>query len=180
MQDAATRSSWKASPMPAQRTSLSLEMTFSRSEMQQIAAGCVPEQMEDKWFIFYEPPWLYLHRSWTGFCIYQVRIEPDSDRYRVAEAMANRDASQHHGQSAEQDALLLSILLYNQVGRDSGELWNRYTDRCGPKGRLSDGSKPPSLPTWLVLFLFTLLFIVAGIGLAKVAFLVQFIWSLRR
>jgi len=29
--------------------------------------------MEDKWFIFLEDDWLYLHRSWTGTCVYKVQ-----------------------------------------------------------------------------------------------------------
>jgi hypothetical protein len=29
-------------------------------------AGFVPREMEDKWFVFSEEPWLFVHRSCTG------------------------------------------------------------------------------------------------------------------
>jgi len=32
--------------------------------------GLVPEEIEDKWFIYWEDDTLFFHRSWTGNCIY--------------------------------------------------------------------------------------------------------------
>jgi hypothetical protein len=72
----AKREDWKTEPFPEATVNLALERIYSTAEFAQIAQGCVPQQMEDKWFIFYEAPWLFLHRSWTGYCIYQVRFEP--------------------------------------------------------------------------------------------------------
>ncbi len=112
--------------MPAQRAALALDLAFDETEFQKLAAGSVPEAMEDKWFICFEHPWLYLHRSWTGFCVYQVRFESDGERHRVAEVIANRNSEQYREQGDAQDALLLTILLFNRVGRESEPLWQKY------------------------------------------------------
>ena len=112
--------------MPAQRASLLLELTFDNVEFEKLAAGSVPKEMEDKWFSYFERPWLYLHRSWTGFCVYQVRFDADGGSNRVAEVAVNRNRDQYRGLSDEQDALLLKILLYQRVGRDCKALWQQY------------------------------------------------------
>ena len=51
----------------------------------------IPESFDERWFAFYEDGWLYLHRSWTGCCVFQLRIEQEADGYVVREALFNRD-----------------------------------------------------------------------------------------
>src|SRR5262249_61512865 len=65
----ATRSDWKTQPMPAENERIALERDYSIEEFDRLRAGLVPQEMEDRWFIYFEDPWLFLHRSWTGFCI---------------------------------------------------------------------------------------------------------------
>ena len=42
------------------------EMILSREEMQELAEGYRPIDMNDKWVAFMESDRLFLHRSWTG------------------------------------------------------------------------------------------------------------------
>ena len=61
-----------ASPM---RTPVAIpppNMLISREEMQAIAMGYAPMDMNDKWLAFMEGDCLFLHRSWTGHGIYEV------------------------------------------------------------------------------------------------------------
>jgi hypothetical protein len=81
--------------------------------------------MEDKWFIYWQNDWLSFHRSWTGVCQYQVRVERNGAQYRVAEAWANRDPEQSlvtdESQDADRDferALLLFLIDRLLLGRD--------------------------------------------------------------
>ncbi|MDY7080266.1 MAG: hypothetical protein SXV54_25570 [Chloroflexota bacterium] len=97
--------------MPASKTRLELDRTFSAEEYQRISMGLTPEQMEDKWFIYLKDNWLHLHRSWTGVCIYQLRLEPIGNDHRIAEAWGNRDPDQYRGADDEYDALLLAFLI---------------------------------------------------------------------
>ena len=70
----ATRESWKILPLPEKRVEIPFERTFTADEYQELARGVIPQEMEDKWFIFCENDVLYFHRSWTGYCILQVPL----------------------------------------------------------------------------------------------------------
>ncbi|MEH2359184.1 hypothetical protein [Nostoc sp.] len=114
----AKRNDWKTEPMPSAFTNITVEKPYSQEEFDRIAAGVIPEQMEDKWFIFYEAPWLYLHRSWTGFCIFKVRFEVVGESLKIAEVYVNRDPTQQLNTDDERDASLLGILLDSRAKRD--------------------------------------------------------------
>ena len=75
-----------------------------------IRRGVIPEMMEDKWFIFLEEDVLYFHRSWTGFCIYQVRMKKEGAEYRVVEALVNRNPSEF---STTDDKYIVDLLCTN-------------------------------------------------------------------
>jgi 8-oxo-dGTP diphosphatase len=124
---AATRDNWMTTPLPAARAAISIDRTYTAVEFERLKEGHVPQQMEDKWFTFYEVPWLYLHRSWTGFCVYQVRFEPVAVGARVAEVLVSRDADQYRGSDSTLDALLLGLLLDQYAGRDTKAGWEKYT-----------------------------------------------------
>ena len=114
----AKRNDWKTEPMPSVSKNIMLEKVYSQEEFDRIAAGVIPEQMEDKWFIFYEAPWLYLHRSWTGFCIFKVRFEVVAENVKIAEVQVNRDPAQYSNTDDERDASMLGILLDSRSERD--------------------------------------------------------------
>ena len=37
---------------------------------------------------------MHIHRSWTGFCIFEVELAPSGEGYEVKAAWANRDPEQ--------------------------------------------------------------------------------------
>jgi hypothetical protein len=123
---AATRDDWKTTPLPAARASITLDRTYSADEFARIKQGNVPQEMEEKWFAFYEEPWLYLHRSWTGYGIYQVRFEPADGGGRVAGVLVSRDPEQYRSTDGISDALLLAVLLDRYAGRDTTAAWEQY------------------------------------------------------
>ncbi len=107
----ATRESWKNEPLPDRRASLSVRRVYSAAEYARIARGFIPQQMEDKWFIFLEGDRLYLHRSWTGLALFEVRFEPHGGDYVLAEAWVNRDPDQYKSTDDDFDAALLLFLI---------------------------------------------------------------------
>ncbi|HXV81623.1 MAG TPA: hypothetical protein VEG60_17220 [Candidatus Binatia bacterium] len=98
-------------PMSESRKRLPVEREFSREEYEQISLGVIPQGMDDRWFVFLEEDWLYFHRSWTGICIYQFRLEKRRDRYVIAEAWVNRDSDQYGRTDDDYDANLLRRLV---------------------------------------------------------------------
>ncbi|MEH1793593.1 hypothetical protein [Nostoc sp.] len=122
----AKRDDWKTEPMPSASTKIALEKLYSQEEFDRITAGVIPEQMEDKWFIFYEAPWIYLHRSWTGFCIFKVRFEVVGDSVKIAEVQVNRDPAEYSNTDDKRNASMLLILLNSLSGRDVRNEMLRY------------------------------------------------------
>jgi hypothetical protein len=110
--EASTRTSWKnIHPMPQRQTQLAFLHQYSATEAARLRFGLVPAQMEDKWFIFVEGEWLYLYRSWSGFCMFRARLEPAGDGMRVAEAWVNREPEQYSGTDDVYDVALLGFLI---------------------------------------------------------------------
>jgi hypothetical protein len=67
--------------------------------------------MEDRWHVFFNDPWLTFVRSWTGFCVYKVRLEKHDAEYRITEVWVNRDHRQYGVTDALEDAERLSFLI---------------------------------------------------------------------
>jgi hypothetical protein len=107
----ATGSSWQTKEMPEKRSLLEFKQHFSRAQFERLSLGKVPECMEDKWFIFFEEPCLFFHRSWTGDCIFQLRLRSDEHGYIVAEAWVNRNSQQFNSGGPASEIQLLSKLV---------------------------------------------------------------------
>jgi hypothetical protein len=111
----ARREDWKTEPLPDQHVTLLVEKTYTAQEMSLIRLGVIPEEMEDKWFIFYEDDTLHCHRSWTGNCIYQAQFVEHDDVFVCTQVRANRDQDQYRAPDDEDDVKsflrLVSIFL---------------------------------------------------------------------
>lgn len=105
----ARQSDWKTEPLPAKRAVIPLDRRFSLEDMTIARRGVIPEQMEDKWFIYWSADELYFHRSWTGHCVYVVKFEAEQTGFRMIEALANRDHQQYQGTSDAQDKAMISL-----------------------------------------------------------------------
>ena len=97
--------------MPEKRTTIPLNRRFSSEEIKRIRKGLIPQQQEDKWFIYWDNDRLFFHRSWTGFCVYIVQFESTGDIWRMVGAEVNRDPTQYSETSDEIDTELVSYLI---------------------------------------------------------------------
>ena len=80
--------------------------------------------MEDKWFEYFENNILYIHRSWTGICIYKVRFSTDR---RIEEVVVNRDSEQYRETNIERDKVQVMMRINSMCGRTgNGELMLKY------------------------------------------------------
>jgi hypothetical protein len=67
--------------------------------------------MEDKWFIYFEEPHVFLHRSWTGRPVYRVTLTASDNGASVAEALCVPEVLEKSGPAYE--AELLDFLVSN-------------------------------------------------------------------
>jgi len=107
----ATRDSWKILPLPTARADLALTESFTPEEFERMKRGLIPQQMEDKWFIYFEEPWLYFHRSWTGVCIYAIRFESSATGASAVESWVSRDSTQNRETRTDYDRLVSKFLM---------------------------------------------------------------------
>lgn len=100
-------------PMPKSREKIPLRRVFSAKEFALVRKGFVPLSMDDKWFIFFDPATseLRMHRSWTGYCAYLLKLREDGDGCKISEAWANRDLEQHKSASTKHDVEVASWLI---------------------------------------------------------------------
>jgi len=122
---------------------------MSVPEMQRVRRGLVPEQMEDKWFIYWKDDAVYFHRSWTGFCIYIVRFVEDGTAWNMFEVLVNRDAEQHAEVNEESDAEMVNylvdvLLLHQDAAFPSGDASDETSAlvNWGQVGRAMLGQHP--------------------------------------
>ena len=136
----AEKDSWHSKPMPEQQTNLELNVQFTKSDMEKIKLGFIPQEMEEKWFIYYadNEDKLYLYRSWTGICVYIVKFEKVGDSYAAISAVVNRDPEQYKCTDDENDkklcmSIIGSVLLgqYGFVGNPL-ESWSLLGRQCLP------------------------------------------------
>lgn len=107
---------WKTLEIPTQFETFFLERTLTKKDLAYIKEGHRPEEMEDKWFMYCENNKLFIHRSWTGYCIYIVEL---SDNGKL-KTIVNRDPQQYKETDIEQDKLQLNILI-NRLVKQNGE-----------------------------------------------------------
>jgi hypothetical protein len=110
----ATKDSWKREAFTVGRP-IPYQGTFSRQEFEKIREGLIPKVMEDKWFIYFEEPYLFLHRSWTGKPVYRVTLAASDNGAAVAEALCVSDVLEEVGPAYK--AELLDFLISNLLLR---------------------------------------------------------------
>lgn len=124
----AKKADWKTCEMPNETASFRLDINMTEDEYSILQNGHVPQEMEDKWFAYFENDTLFVHRSWTGVCIYRIRF---SKNRKTADVTVNRDSAQYAETNLEKDKLQAMIRIYSLVNRpDIGVLMKEYIKLC--------------------------------------------------
>ena len=108
MEEKVKKQDWKNLPMPEERTSFQLEGAFTQEIIDKLKKGHMTQAMEDKWFYYEENNKLYIHRSWTGYCIYIVDLNI-GDSHTV---IVNRNDQEYKSKDVEYDRKILQNLLH--------------------------------------------------------------------
>lgn len=118
----ATKETWKHYPIDNPKR-IDFKLLFYNDQYEQLIAGLVPQQMEDKWFIYHEEGWLYFHRSWTGYGIYKAQVIKTSEGYIISEFWAERNQDKYQNDDDETDRETLSFLIgWGLLGLDMRKL----------------------------------------------------------
>ena len=137
-------SDWER-PLPQERTTISFDRPFNEEEMALVRLGSIPQQMEDKWFLYFTDNQLFFLRSWTGYCVYVAHFSQTDDGALLVTADINRDPDQYTETDDAFDAqmvlYLIDVLLLDRAGDIPGDpdnplkIWSSV-------GRLMLGQRP--------------------------------------
>jgi hypothetical protein len=107
---AANVESWKTAPF-GEVQEIPYRSRFAAPEYEKLKLGLIPREMEDKWFIYYDEPFLAFHRSWTGQPVYRVKLREIDDGSVVEEAQCSTDVVAKS--DAQYQAMLLDFIVSN-------------------------------------------------------------------
>lgn len=108
---AACKEDWETKPLPRKWIDVTLDVSFDEGAMARIRKGFLPIAMEDRWFAWFDEPVLHLHRSWTGFCIYEVRFQQDARKWRAVSAKVNRNSEEYTETDEATDQQVIARLI---------------------------------------------------------------------
>jgi ADP-ribosyl-[dinitrogen reductase] hydrolase len=90
---------------------IAIGIQLTDKQFSKVTCGLIPQEMEDKWFIYYENEWLYFHRSWTGNGIYKAKLNKESDGYSITEFWAERNQEKYKNEDDSTDIETFSFLI---------------------------------------------------------------------
>lgn len=105
------KGNWKNYPMSSKRERLKINKHYDINELTKIQEGHLPKSMDDRWFIYYQDDWLYFHRSWTGYCIYEVKLKITEEGADIDEAWMSSDLKHYRSMGRNEDLNILSDLI---------------------------------------------------------------------
>jgi hypothetical protein len=106
----------RAKEMLASSPSVSLDFVCTPAQFESITRGFGPLDMDDRWLIAYEEPWLYFHRSWTGREILRIRFERQAGFVFAVELRVAHDFAKPLSECPHTATVLLGQLM-NRNGR---------------------------------------------------------------
>jgi hypothetical protein len=107
----AARDSWPSQPANDLRRIPSPRRSWTDDEWMRIRQGLVPSGQDDKWFAFVEGDRLFIHRSATGYGIYEAQFRRQLTGWNVMMAMVENDPARYARGSDEWESQRLEVLI---------------------------------------------------------------------
>jgi hypothetical protein len=108
----ATKDTWINLPIDNPKH-LKINLVFNESEFSKIKNGLIPEEMEDKWFIYYEEGFLHFHRSWTGYGLFKAKITKEPTGYIIRDFWVERNIEKYSNLDDDGYRTTLKLLISN-------------------------------------------------------------------
>jgi hypothetical protein len=109
----AASTSWERTPFK-ECVPIPYRAAFDAEQFVRLKAGLIPQTMEDKWFIHYEEPELFFHRSWTGQPVYRLTLATLADGgAAVSEALWSKELAVASKDGPDYQVQLLDFLVAN-------------------------------------------------------------------
>jgi len=106
----AKKTDWKTSEF-SKSININMNIKLNETHLARIRHGLLPQEMEDKWFAYFENGCINFHRSWTGAKIYEAKIQKSGSGYEITELAVERDAQLYTNTDDNNDAEALFFLI---------------------------------------------------------------------
>jgi hypothetical protein len=107
----AQASDWNTQPLPEKFVEVKLDIKLNIKQSEAVIQGFIPEEMEEKWFCYFENNILYQYRSWTGFCIDEIYFVAEGRELRAVSAKINREPEQYLNTDITEDIDRITSML---------------------------------------------------------------------
>jgi len=87
------------------------DFRMNETELARVRFGLWPEQMEDKWVIYFENGCICCRRSWTGLKIYEAEVQKCDTGYIIPELTVERDAKIYSNEDDTEDLRTFHYLI---------------------------------------------------------------------
>ena len=104
------KTAWKTKDFSKPQT-INIRIRITETHYARIRHGLCPEEMEDKWFAYFDADRLCFHRSWTGAKIYEAQIQKVDSGYEIIKINVERDADIYSNTDENKDIRSLMFLL---------------------------------------------------------------------
>ena len=106
----AKKSDWKTAEF-SKPVKIHAGYRFNEKNYSRLRFGLLPEEMEDKWFAYFEDNRLCFHRSWTGYKIYEAEVQRSDAYIEIKELMVERDNKFYSNTDDAEDVRLFNFLV---------------------------------------------------------------------
>ena len=86
-------------------------LEWTAGQWQRVRHGVRSASMDEEWDVLLEGDRLFLHRSWTGTCIFEVTVESTANGARPVRAVVESDPERYRRTGDEAEGALLDVLL---------------------------------------------------------------------
>jgi ADP-ribosyl-[dinitrogen reductase] hydrolase len=90
---------------------IAINLTFNYEQYQKLILGLKPKQMENRWRIYFEDDILCFLRSWTGYHVFDAKIQKEDNLYHIREFLAERNPEKYKNTNDDYDVNVISELI---------------------------------------------------------------------
>lgn len=105
---------WQTIDMPNNVENFTLEKKLDDKYIELLKLGYLENSMDSKWFMYCEDNKMYIHRSWTGYCIYIVELSNTG----FLDVLVNRNEKQYAETNLEFDRFFVDHLISFFIARN--------------------------------------------------------------
>lgn len=97
------------------------------AQWERLRRGHAAHSMDEKWHLFVEERVAFLHRSWTGYGIFEATFAPLSGGgWGISAATVESDPTRYTSTSAEGDSSMLELVLGTIANHEPRPLFPRW------------------------------------------------------